>query len=274
MLNAKNLLIAAAIGLPASAIKNFIVSFRKVNTKDKFIVLVDEQTKRDSYEVFLNNFVEVIVCDAKKYNTSPINSRHLFYYDLIQQLPEYKNVLVSDTRDLLFQSDPFSYCPDEPHLFAFEEDSNCPLMHEINNRNWIRTIYGEKRLEQIGNNPILCGGAMLGSRKEMLKLLYLMAKEMLNIDPNVFSWTVADQPVLNHICYSELAKDLNLSIKKNGDVMVNLCVSLVHNHDSDQINLDIKTNLISVNGKVPSIIHQYDRSETLVELYDRIYKFR
>lgn len=274
MLNAKNLLIAAAIGLPVTSIKNFIVSFRKVNTKDRFIVLVDEQTKQDSHEVFLNNFVEVIVCDTKKYNTSPINSRHLFYYELINQLPEYKNILVSDTRDLLFQSDPFIHCHDTPHVFAFEEDSNCPLMHEINNRNWIRTIYGEKRLEEIGNKPILCGGAILGSRDEVLKMLHLMAKEMLSIEPSVFSWTVADQPVLNHICYSNLSKGLNLFIKKNGDVMVNLCVSLVHNHDSDQINLDIKTNLINVNGNIPSIVHQYDRSQTLIELYDRIYKFR
>lgn len=271
MLNAKNLLIAAAIGLPIESIKHFIVSFRKVNQEDTFVVLVDENTKNNSDELFLKYFVDAVVCDPKKYNTSPINSRHFFYLDYIAHHPEYKNVLISDSRDLVFQKNPFSDCLDSEHIFAFEEDPNFGLIHEGNNRGWIRNIYGEQRMQELAQKPILCCGALLGSRNAMLDMLKIMCKEMLQINPDLFSWTVADQPVLNHICYSNLSQNLPLTIKKNGEVVGNLCLCLVLLGASNKIHLDILSNIVYVDGKIPSIVHQYDRSLTLSSVYDRIH---
>lgn len=274
MLNADNLLIAAAIGLPASSLKNFIVSFRKVNPKDRFIMLIDQATKDASYGHFLDYCAEVIVCDQTKYNTSPINSRHFFYYDIIRTLPKYKNILVSDTRDIVFQSDPFLHCPNYEHLFAFEEDSNCGLAHEGHNRTWMSTIYGQERIDQLTTTPIVCGGAVMGSSDCVIEMLRLMTEEMSKINPALFQWIVADQPVLNQICYSELSKNLPLSIKKNGEILGNLCLSLVHDYAHDAVELNVKTRKVKVNGYTPSMIHQYDRSPILTDIYNGMYAFR
>lgn len=274
MINAENLLIAAAIGLPISSLKNFIVSFRKVNQKDRFIILVDQATKDASYGKFLDYCAEIIVCDPSTYNTSPINSRHFFYYDIIKNLPKYKNILISDSRDIIFQSDPFLHCPDYPHIFAFEEDSNCGLAHEGNNRTWMATIYGQERLEQLTTKPILCGGALMGSSDCLVEMLRLMNEEMRKIDPGMFSWIIADQPVLNEICYSELSKHLPLSIKKNGEILGNLCLSLVHDYAYDAVELNIKTKQVKVNRHIPSMVHQYDRNPMLLEMYNNLYTFR
>ena len=272
MLKSKNLLMAAAIGLPIEQIKNFVSSFRKVNHHDTFIVLVDQNTRNNSYEQFADNGVETIVCDASRYWTSPINSRHYFYYDIIKGISEeYKNVLITDTRDLIFQSDPFKHCPDADHLFAFEEDSNCGIGHEGHNRAWIRNIYGQQRVDELSNKPILNGGALMGSKKSLTEMLRLLTEETSKVDPQIASWSILDQPIINHICYSDLSRDLPLSIKKNGEVMGNVGLSLVHKWASDKITLDLKTNLVSVNGMIPSILHQWDRNPVLSYLFDKTY---
>lgn len=262
----KNLLMSAAIGLSINDIKNFIVSFRSVNTKDDFIVLVDEQTKNASYDLFIKHFVHPIACDKEQFKTSPINSRHFFYLNYLKtnQL-DYKNVLVTDTRDFMFQLDPFSFCPEEEHVFVFEEDSNFKLMYESTNRFWLKSIYGEERVKELDLRNIVSGGAILGTRQQTTKMLEILCHEMSIIDRNYFETDIADQPVLNHICYSELVKTLPLQIKKNGDIGANIGLSLTREYAKDLVYLDVMTKKIIVNGMTPAMVHQYDRNPILLE---------
>ena len=272
MIKSHNLLMAAAIGLSADKIKNFICSFRAVNPKDTFVVLVDEKTRVESREFFLNHRVDAIACDPSKYKTSPINSRHFFYLELLDQFPNYKNILLSDTRDLVFQTNPFDHCPtDEEYFFAFEEDKNISLTFEVNNRIWLDTIYGAEVTESLKYKPILCGGAFFGSRSSMMLFLTELKNQMLSIPPNTFEWVVADQPALNYICYIKKPPGLPISIKENGDIMGNLCVSLVVPASTDTVHLDLISKKIIVNGKIPSMVHQYDRSPLLQNFYDSMY---
>lgn len=272
MTNSKNLLMAGAVGLSADQIKNFICSFRKVNPVDTFVVLVDEKTRDSSRDFFFNHRVDAIVCDASKYKTSPINSRHFFYLDLLKEFADYRNILLTDTRDLVFQTNPFDHCPqNEEYLFVFQEDKNISLAFEVNNRIWLERIYGFDIVEKLKYKPILCGGAFFGSRNAMLHLLTLMKYEMEKIPSELFEWTVGDQPVLNYICYLNKNDELPLTIKENGDIMANLCVSLIVPSATDSIQLDLAKNLVLVNGKIPSMIHQYDRNVLLKQLYDSMY---
>lgn len=263
---------AAAIGLGVDQLKNFIQSFRAVNPVDTFVVLVDQKTKIAAREFFFNHRVDAIACDASKYKTSPINSRHFFYLDLLQKFSDYKNVLLTDTRDLVFQTNPFDHCPNnEEYLFVFEEDKNISLAFEVNNRIWLERIYGLDVIEKLKYKPILCGGAFFGSRTAILHLLTLMKYEMEKMPAELFEYTVADQPVLNYICYLNKSHDLPLYIKENGNIMGNLCVSLVVPSSTDSVHLDLVKKQVIINGKIPSIIHQYDRSPALKAMYDSMY---
>ena len=107
----------------------------------------------------------------------------------------------------------------------------------------------------------------------MINLLQLMCDEMSSVDRYLYSWEIVDQGVLNHICYSsseETQKLLNATIKENGDLVATLGSSLIP-FGTDCIELQIPSNLIKVNGITPRIIHQYDRSSILTNLYNSLY---
>ena len=270
MIGSKNLVMGTSIGYNISQVKNFVLSFRKFNMTDSIIMLVDKQTQDNLREFFNSYYVTSVLFDAAAYATPCNNSRYTKYLDILVNNPQYKNVLISDTRDVVFQMNPFTDLP-EDYLYCFEEDSNVSLWFEGNNRTWLIQIYGPERAEQLQNSRVMCSGTIFGSYDRMTKLVEAMVAQISYIHQELSSWQIVDQGVFNNICYSDLAEKLNITHKKNGDIVTTLCMSL-STIGLDVVQLNLQTNTLTVNGMTPKIIHQYDRNVILTDLYDKMYK--
>jgi hypothetical protein len=124
------------------------------------------------------------VADPKPYRTFD-NIRYELYYYWLQYYQNNSMILVTDFRDVFFQSNPFAKwglhstrtkLPYELHLFAENtvfNIGNCSF-----NGKWISTCFGKEAHEAIGPSPIICSGSTLGSYEGMQHYLRVMLFSM------------------------------------------------------------------------------------------------
>jgi hypothetical protein len=177
-------------------------------------------------------------------------------------------VLLSDTKDVVFQSNPFVNLPEE-FLYFFTEDTHVSIGQNVFNAEWMMRDYGESVFDQIKDLPIICAGTILGSRNHVLHYLTCLLNEMIRMGNNRSPETmVVDQTIttyLAHLCPQEY---LPRTIKFNGDIIGTVGVSISeaeHGRPRDEIVFDMGK--IYVNGQMPAVIHQYDRNQFLIDYF-------
>lgn len=209
--------------------------------------------------------------DAKKQFASKAfhihQSRHFLYTDFLEKNHSYTNVMLSDTRDVVFQRDPFDFAINDS-LCCFLEDPSVSLANEVHNAGWIRRGFGQDILNKIGNNPISCAGITMGSADAVLEYTLRMCSILLT--PRIRSIagiTGLDQGIHNYaIRMNDFGERLHLFENMKGPVMT---MGLMK---TEMRNIHPDTGLLlNVDGSVCNTIHQYDRHPDLLhDLPNRI----
>jgi hypothetical protein len=268
----KNLVIAAAMNYGVEQIKNFILSFRKFNQEDD-IVLIYNLSQASRIQEFVDKH-NVKLIDFGSYNQFPIHvvsSRFLKYYDIVKEMDNYKSYLLADLRDVFFQSNPFEKLPSEKYLFMFTEDPAVTLDIEEHHTRMMSRLFGPDELVKFKEKKIICSGTILGTRNEMMTFLNMFAIYLSKVQkksPHICWEMLLDQVITNHICHVESVGDF-MQIKDNGDIVGTIGHCITHPNHSGDMKLD--GDVIYLDGKVPAIIHQYDRSPELFSHFSRVY---
>jgi len=167
--------------------------------------------------------------------------------------------LISDSRDLYFQSNPFNY-PYKGEINFFLEDiqiNKCPV-----NSNWLKKTYGAKIYNELSEKIVCCSGTVLGKHSSMINYLELM-NQMIKKYPYQKSLKYlltfrrdkegrgCDQGYCNFIAHKNYLKDSFFYSNNNGPIATVLYLKNI----SFNKNLELLNSL----GKTYSIVHQYDK---------------
>jgi len=188
-----------------------------------------------------------MICDPSLYDIHMYSSRFdMMKLFLINNDIEYDYVLLTDSRDVLFQRNielyPFDSVVD---IYAFEEEEiirNCK-----HNFNWIKMIEQkeQKSYSDLYDKTILCAGTILLSKKVAIQFLDTLVSKLdyarnLNMDQGVY----------NTMIYRNVG-NWNIKTLSNKDNLVNtIGYGLKCVKDNKIVNLD---------NEVSWIVHQYDR---------------
>lgn len=265
----RDLVIGSAIGYDSWQLMPFIRSFREHNSDAKMIIIVNSGQREVFYDLdskayfFETDYDEL---DSPKLSRiPPHNFRFLEFLNLIEEA-DVDRVLISDIRDVIFQSNPFAAVPDDfpgSFLFLAAEDSNMTLRDDSDYSHWAHLVYGPDFLSEVASDPIVSPGFILGVAWKVRKLLRCMKQEMENISEDILSSTYVDQSILQKIYHS---KTMHTKLLASGNLVGTIGHSLTPPHNGavrDVVNVDYASRKILVNGNVPAIIHQYDRSASL-----------
>lgn len=188
---------------------------------------------------------------------APIESRFLHALTVVRS-GRYRRILLTDVRDVLFQSDPFAGLPDKGLCLGIETYPDC-LQQEPHNERWIKMAYGQKMLSKIGKKPISCAGVTLGDQYSMINYLEKMSNELLNLKFKATKSTMLislDQAAHNKLLWMGEIEDYHL-------LRTGHCASLATLSDerdfTNSIKIDDKNRLLNMDGKIISILHMYDR---------------
>lgn len=268
----KNVVIAAAMNYGVEQIKNFVLSFRRYNQLDDIILIynLNESSRIEDFAKKHNiKLVSFEPCD--KIPIHVVSSRFLKYLDIVVQHKDYKNYLLADIRDVFFQSNPFVNLPNEDYLYMFTEDPAVTLDIEEHHTKMMGRLFGPDELQKFKDKKIICSGTILGTRNKMLVFLDIFARYLVDIqkkNPNICFEMLLDQVITNHACYIQDLSE-QVTIKDNGDIVGTIGHCITHpNHSGD---MKLEGDVIYLDGKVPAIIHQYDRSPDLFNHFSKVY---
>ena len=160
-------------------------------------------------------------------------------------------VMICDTRDIVFQSDPFDPTLDD-ELIVVLENQDLRINVESFNSNWIRDLYGNKGLQQVGSHTVSCSGTVMGTRQGMARYLQLMSQEVFRQTQPLGSH---DQGIHNFL--------LRTSRLDPVSIQANLHAPVLTLGKEPNVKRDEAGRLLNQSGEPAPIVHQYDRHQNL-----------
>lgn len=171
-------------------------------------------------------------------------------------------VLLSDVRDVLFQSDPFSSLPARGLVVSLEADG-VTLASNPYNTTWLDHALGRDAWSRIGDRRVSCVGTTLGSRGAVIKYLTQLCGELLERAERCGAAFGPDQALHNWLLWTGRLGPVTFSENGRGPVATVSCQDLAI------FARDSLGRLLNANGRPASVVHQYDRFPELVDALPR-----
>jgi hypothetical protein len=173
-----------------------------------------------------------------------------------------EQVLLTDCRDVIFQSNPFRNIPDQIHAGA--ESIN--LGEESFTGGWITALYGDKVLDAMAGQPVLCSGVILGDLNSILQLLERCCMEVHRHYRNIGLRRGFDQGIFNYVCYRESERMPCVALSLESEILTTLSAG-----SASQFRMREQSIEHVESDAVPAIVHQYDRVPEFKERLLKIY---
>lgn len=182
--------------------------------------------------------------------------RYLLYHRFLRQNPgRYGFIFLTDLRDVCFQADPFVRAETGKLRFYVEEPpltiGACP-----NNSRWIREYFGEDILNELAAKPIICSGTTLGDYDSIM--LYLEAFIDTLRNARSLMRVGVDQGIHNYLANRVLTSRIAFCPNRESEV---LTMGLMPRDEVFARNA--KGQLVDHTGEPYSVLHQFDRHESL-----------
>ena len=184
--------------------------------------------------------------------------RHIVIRELLRSADvQNARILLCDSRDLVFQADPFG--GQWPALWTCEEEKvlgECTL-----NSAWFKRVGGEAALNDNKDSRIVCAGVIGGKAERIRSYLEASSKIVEQIAP-IIPLTDGDQGIHNNLV--RLRPDLGFTILPNGG---RLCANIGYTALPELTVKNITVRFCN-HPEIPAILHQYDRHPQLKALID------
>ena len=184
-------------------------------------------------------------------------SRYFLARRFLLQYPEtYDQIMLTDSRDVIFQSDPFADLP--PGITTGLESTL--VRDQTANLQWLQHLYGDDPafpMVEIISHHVICSGVTLGPAQAIEKYLELICAEFMDKLPRMVHTPYLDQGAHNALIRTGKIEVARLSA--NGDDSI----ATIGTSDLSEFTRSPTGALLSTSGEPVRIVHQYDRHPQL-----------
>lgn len=231
-------------------LKLFIDTLRKVNKTCCIIVVCNIQNRSEEIELYLkNNNANILYNDFKELHRC--GDKFIIMKDIFLKYNHYKNILISDIADVMFQMDPFIIQHNNTLYCACENDKVSDKNFCGNlNRSWISSYYKKCKKGYPGKlfhgKHILCAGTIFGDYNSIIEYITWFC----NI--NKGKTRINDQGLYNVYCrqYPEKCTILD---QKNGLIFTGGAIKF------DKVKLNQQNKIVNEDNFIYTIVHQLNR---------------
>ena len=244
----KTLIVGIVFNLTIPELIPFLKSVRKHYTGN--VCIVTPETDSSILTLYKTYNIDVYHANIDNDRNIAFKQRLYIINELLKtQYADVDRVFFTDIRDVYFFGDIFSYTTpaeitffSEPYLIG-----DCSI-----NSRWYEMTYGADKLADISNETIICNGTILATKQGMLDYTDCMIKELDNVT------YVIDQPITNHIVYSD--RLVNCEIQDHGLGPIG---TFAHDKHMEYCKFVGDKLYNVINGKEVLVVHQYDRCSIL-----------
>ena len=272
----KTLILGAVKGFDFEILWPFLTSLRKSGYKGA-VVFFCSAISGKTHEKLRQCGVELVPFDVEfpymdgtfsRHNIWSNNSRvkrlaiHslrylLAYCYLKEHGAQYDSVLLTDTRDVIFQKDPFDFFFGDT-LCCFAESEGIVIAGTPNDTaGWIELGFGTEERIKLSQRPIICSGVSIGSAPRILEYLETFMNTLVERDVPAAMPSI-DQAIHNYLIYENLLP----------------AITVYRNNDGPVLTLGLEDKVFYANGviknssgQVPHMVHQYDRHWNVAKRY-------
>lgn len=193
--------------------------------------------------------VGMIVCG----NTNESITRTYLSF-LLNNIDIYDRVLLSDARDVVFQSNPFDNMDNKLHVVC----EDLKIRDQYLNKFWVEQDYGTDIFEKINNDTIICAGTTYGG---IILVIEMVIEILVRINKNY-------QATLNYLCRSG---NVNAVIEPNDGNSLVWTIGTKIDTEQDDFYKFREHLVTTLDNVAPPIIHQYDRHSRIKEMLENYY---
>jgi len=258
----ENLILGTAWGYKFPQVAVFVESWKKYCSDTRLILLVEPDIAPEKFEWMMEMGVDVRFFTAGYFIPSAIhNTRYFKYLDiLLEERGNYGRVFLTDIRDVALQGNIFDEIT-APGLHCFMEDPGWTCDERFN-KYILTTNYGEAVAESFKDKRIICSGTTLGDYDDIIQYIVTLMNER-DIKKMMEVGGIPDeQGPHNYIFHMD---KLPHTKQENGDGVATIC--LTHPNQIKKLG----DGRVSIYGKQPAVVHQWDRHPDLVEYYNNYY---
>ncbi|WP_245134116.1 lipooligosaccharide outer core biosynthesis glycosyltransferase GtrOC6 [Acinetobacter nosocomialis] len=250
-----------------SHIKKFKIDF-KISTIGKF----KSKSKYSGiykFKFFKNILKRIISLTVNEENSAskikalkitgyPHVSRFFEYKEIVESHPDASHVLLSDVRDVFFQSNPFKNLG--KGLLVGMENPAFTIGTEQYNQKWILDAYGENFYNLAKDEQVSCSGVTIGDYESINVYINKMIEEFCKQPYQKMSERIYDQAMHNKLLITnELANAIRCQPFESIIVTLGL-------YPIDQIAVNDQGFIINRKQEIIPIVHQHDRHPELLQL--------
>lgn len=240
-----------AVGYDIAEVAPFVRSLRAVF--DGQIILVVDRKPALLAWLAAHDVEAVIAADSlMHWQPHPVVARFAVYAQVLQGRTEIRQAVITDVRDVIFQSDPFRDVTDALQFFI--EAEGRPLADHAFNLKHLQALFGEGMARDLGRKSCVCVGVVAGPAEAIVR--FCRAVLLLCAIPrsSVGGAFGADQAACNVIAHLNLV---------GGEICENYGrVATIGLTASDRLGLEDGL-ILNPDGGASPIVHQYDRIPSL-----------
>ena len=258
----KNLVMGVAQHYDWDTLEPFVLSCKKNCPSAELLLFVDnisDFTREQLVQcgVLIKDFPE------KYKGMLVVNSRFKMYSDFLDEYGDnYEQVFLTDTRDVIFQSNVFECFKDYSNYLCYATEDET-IRGSKTDYNWIADRFGKKEADKLLDKKIICLGTVIGTTNEIkifCREIWESVKHHLMIN--------FDQASMNYLVRNNLLPIKNL-FESNTDTGEIFTICFFYNTHPVKT---FSNKILRGNDGIPSIVHQYTLIELLVDFVDKIYR--
>lgn len=255
----KNLIMGVAKGYGWDILEPFVTSAAKNCPSAEIVLFVDDisdftREQLISAGVLLGTFPDELKSGV------PNNTRWKIFADFLKIYDAaYEQIFITDTCDVIFQGDVFAPFKNFQSYLGLATEADV-IGGRNENYSWLVDCFGAASDNLIGKK-IICDGTIIGTTNEMKIFADTMWEVLSSVERRV-NFRIHDQAVANYIIYENFLPVKNLiEIDVDGEIFT---MGLTK-------DFSISGDKILRGGRVPAVVHQYNRHNDAINFVDAIY---
>lgn len=244
----KNLIMGLFSDMTFDQVEKFIGSLRRTTFHGDVCMLVDKVTPQTVDTLLAHDIMVERATPSPRPELPILSSRFFNYLDFLAcHGDKYDHVMLSDLRDVVFQSDPFAEPLPADIVFAQER---CLVGGPTANYGWIFDTYGEAVARNMRDCFVSCAGTTFGTTSGIMRYLLAMTRELRDTPPPFVNGV--DQAVHNYIVHMRPLRNAWC------DTTDSLAATM---HFVPDESVQTTPQGVHVDGTLVPVLHQWDRNK-------------